>query len=194
MNVIKRLSNYLSNLLAVFRNTLYKIFFGIINILIGFFVIGVGSILLAAIGSYNSLDHSLNTTSDRPTENYLGEPGAYIADIFVQLFGTVSILIPIVIILFGFYKVIRKVNNFWFKIFSLILGTSLLAASFSKGFGNGGIIGSLITNEIEAIIYKLSIFFNNDLSQINSFITSFYIALGSLGGILITFGALPAAL
>jgi len=192
MNVIKRLSNYLSNLLAVFRNTLYKIFFGIINILIGFFVIGVGSILLAAIGSYNSLDHSLNTTSDRPTENYLGEPGAYIADIFVQLFGTVSILIPIVIILFGFYKVIRKVNNFWFKIFSLILGTSLLAASFSKGFGNGGIIGSLITNEIEAIIYKLSIFFNNDLSQINSFITSFYIALGSLGGILITFGALPA--
>ena len=76
MNVIKRLTNYLSNLLASFKNTLYKIFFGFINILIGFFTIGVGLIFLIAIGSYNSLDQSLNTISDRQTQNYLGDPGA----------------------------------------------------------------------------------------------------------------------
>jgi len=191
MTAIKRLTNYLSNLLATFRNILYKIFFGVINILIGFFVIGVGLILLIAISSYNSLDQSLNTISDRPTQNYLDEPGAYIADIFVQLFGTVSILIPVIIILFGFYKIIKKINKFWFKIFSLALGVSLLAASFNKGFGNGGIIGSLITNEIEATIYKLSIFFNSDLLQIKSFVNSVYIALGSFGGLLITIGILP---
>jgi len=192
MNVIKRLTNYLSNLLASFKNTLYKIFFGFINILIGFFTIGVGLIFLIAIGSYNSLDQSLNTISDRQTQNYLGEPGAYIADIFVQFFGTVSILIPVIVILFGFYKIIKKINKFWLKIFSLIIGTFLLAASFSKGFGNGGIIGSLIADEVEAIIYKLSISFNNDLSQIKSFIASVYIVLGSLGALLITFGILPA--
>ncbi len=191
MNVIKRLTNYLSNLLANFKNTLYKIFFGFINILIGFFTIGVGLIFLIAIGSYNSLDQSLNTLSDRQTQNYLGDPGAYIADIFVQLFGTVSILIPIIVILFGFYKIIRKINKFWFKIFSLIIGTFLLAASFSKGFGNGGIIGSLIADEVEAVIYKLSISFNSDLSQVKSFIASVYIVLGSLGAFLITFGILP---
>ena len=138
MNVIKRLTNYLSNLLASFKNTLYKIFFGFINIIIGFFTIGVGLIFLIAIGSYNSLDQSLNTISDRQTQNYLGEPGAYIADIFVQFFGTVSILIPVIVILFGFYKIIKKINKFCLKIFSLIIGTFLLAASFSKGFGNGG--------------------------------------------------------
>ena len=192
MNVIKRLTNYLSNLLASFKNTLYKIFFGFINILIGFFTIGVGLIFLIAIGSYNSLDQSLNTISDRQTQNYLGEPGAYIADIFVQFFGTVSILIPVIVILFGFYKIIKKINKFWLKIFSLIIGTFLLAASFSKGFENGGIIGSLIADEVEAIIYKLSISFNNDLSQIKSFIASVYIVLGSLGALLITFGILPA--
>jgi len=192
MNVIKRLTNYLSNLLASFKNTLYKIFFGFINILIGFFTIGVGLIFLIAIGSYNSLDQSLNTISDRQTQNYLGEPGAYIADIFVQFFGTVSILIPVIVILFGFYKIIKKINKFWLKIFSLIIGTFLLAASFSKGFGNGGIIGSLIADEVEAIIYKLSISFNNDLSQIKSFIASVYIVLGSLGALLITFGILPS--
>ena len=192
MNVIKRLTNYLSNLLASFKNTLYKIFFGFINILIGFFTIGVGLIFLIAIGSYNSLDQSLNTISDRQTQNYLGDPGAYIADIFVQFFGTVSILIPVIVILFGFYKIIKKINKFWLKIFSLIIGTFLLAASFSKGFGNGGIIGSLIADEVEAIIYKLSISFNNDLSQIKSFIASVYIVLGLLGALLITFGILPS--
>ena len=191
MNVIKRLTNYLSNLLASFKNTLYKIFFGFINILIGFFTIGVGLIFLIAIGSYNSLDQSLNTISDRQTQNYLGDPGAYIADIFVQLFGTVSILIPVIVILFGFYKIIKKINKFWLKIFSLIIGTFLLAASFSKGFGNGGIIGSLIADEVEAVIYKLSISFNTDLSQVKSFIASVYIVLGSLGAFLITFGILP---
>ena len=192
MNVIKRLTNYLSNLLAGFKNTLYKIFFGFISILIGFFTIGVGLIFLIAIGSYNSLDQSLNTISDRQTQNYLGEPGAYIADIFVQFFGTVSILIPVIVILFGFYKIIKKINKFWFKIFSLIIGTFLLAASFSKGFGNGGIIGSLIVDEVEAVIYKLSISFNSDLSQVKSFVASVYIVLGSLGALLITFGILPA--
>mgnify|MGYP001181083588 FL=1 len=191
MNVIKRLTNYLSNLLASFKNTLYKIFFGFINILIGFFTIGVGLIFLIAIGSYNSLDQSLNTISDRQTQNYLGDPGAYIADIFVQLFGTVSILIPVIVILFGFYKIIKKINKFWLKIFSLIIGTFLLAASFSKGFGNGGIIGSLIADEVEAVIYKLSISFNSDLSQVKSFIASVYIVLGSFGALLITFGILP---
>ena len=191
MNVIKRLTNYLSNLLAGFKNTLYRVFFGIINILISFFIIGIGLIFLVAIGSYNSLDQSLNTISDRPIQNYLGEPGAYIADIFVQFFGTVSILIPVIVILFGFYKIIKKINKFWLKISSLIVGILLLAASFNKGFGNGGIIGSLITGEIEAIIYRLSIYFNNDLSQIKSFVFSVYIFLGSLGALLITFGILP---
>ena len=192
MKVIKRLTNYLSNLLAIFKNALYRVFFGILNILIGFFVIGVGLIFLIAIGSYNSLDQSLSTVSDRPTQNYLGEIGAHIADIFVQFFGTVSILIPVIIILFGFYKIIKKVDKFWFKIFSIVLGVFLLSASFNKGFGNGGLIGSLITNEIEAIIYKLSISFNNELSQVKSFVASVYIALGSLGGLLITLGILPA--
>jgi S-DNA-T family DNA segregation ATPase FtsK/SpoIIIE len=192
MNVIKRLTNYLSNLLAAFKNTLYKIFFNVINILVGFFIIGVGLIFLIAIGSYNSLDQSLNTISDRPIQNYFGEPGAFVADIFVQFFGTVSILIPVIVILFGFYKIIKKINKLWLKIFSLIVGTFLLTASFNKGFGNGGIVGSLITYEVEAIIYKLSISFNNDLSQIKSFVVFVYIVLGSLGALLITFGILPA--
>ena len=84
MNVVKRATNYFLSSLAAFKNTLYKIFFGIINILIGFFTIGIGLVILAAISSYNSLDQSFNTVSDRATQNYLGEPGAYLADIFVQ--------------------------------------------------------------------------------------------------------------
>ena len=132
MNVVKRATNYFLNSLAAFKNTLYKIFFGIINILIGFFTIGIGLVILAAISSYNSLDQSFNTVSDRATQNYLGEPGAYLADIFVQLLGTVSILIPIIIIIFGFYKIIKKISKFWLKVFSLSFRVFLLASSFHK--------------------------------------------------------------
>ena len=117
MNVVKRATNYFLSSLTAFKNTLYKIFFGIINILIGFLTIVIGLILLAAISSYSSLDQSFNTVSDRATQNFLGEPGAYLADIFVQLLGAVSILIPIIIIIFGFYKIIKKISKFWIKIF-----------------------------------------------------------------------------
>ena len=177
MNVVKRATNYFLNSLAAFKNTLYKIFFGIINILIGFFTIGIGLVILAAISSYNSLDQSFNTVSDRATQNYLGEPGAYLADIFVQLLGTVSILIPIIIIIFGFYKIIKKISKFWLKVFSLSFGVFLLASSFHKGFGNGGIIGSLVANEIDSLINRLSVLLNKDLLQILTFSSSLYISI-----------------
>ena len=192
MNVVKRATNYFLSSLAAFKNTLYKIFFGIINILIGFLTIVIGLILLAAISSYSSLDQSFNTVSDRATQNFLGEPGAYLADIFVQLLGAVSILIPIIIIIFGFYKIIKKISKFWIKIFFLNFGIFLLASSFHKGFGNGGIIGSLIANEIDSLINRLSISLNNDLLQNITFSTSLYISIGVVGGLLITFGALPS--
>ena len=192
MNVVKRATNYFLNSLAAFKNTLYKIFFGIINILIGFFTIGIGLVILAAISSYNSLDQSFNTVSDRVTQNYLGEPGAYLADIFVQLLGTVSILIPIIIIIFGFYKIIKKISKFWLKVFSLSFGVFLLASSFHKGFGNGGIIGSLVANEIDSLINRLSVLLNKDLLQILTFSSSLYISVGVVGGLLITLGALPS--
>ena len=192
MNVVKRATNYFLNSLAAFKNALHKIFFGIINILIGFFTIGIGLVFLAAISSYSGLDQSFNTVSDRATQNLLGEPGAYLADIFVQLLGAVSILIPIIIIIFGFYKIIKKISRLWIKVFSLIFGIFLLASSFHKGFGNGGIVGSLMANEIDSLINRLSISLNNDLLQIIIFSTSLYISIGVVGGLLITFGALPS--
>ncbi len=158
-----------------------------------FFSIGIGLVILAAISSYNSLDQSFNTVSDRATQNYLGEPGAYLADIFVQLLGTVSILIPIIIIIiFGFYKIIKKISKFWLKVFSLSFGVFLLASSFHKGFGNGGIIGSLVANEIDSLINRLSVLLNKDLLQILTFSSSLYISVGVVGGLLITLGALPS--
>ena len=84
MRVIKRVTSYVSNLLVAFKNKLFSIFFGIINILIGIFIIGIGLILLISLGSYNGLDKSLNTISDSPIKNYLGEPGAYICLLYTS--------------------------------------------------------------------------------------------------------------
>ncbi len=192
MRVIKRVTNYVSNLLVAFKNKLFSIFFGIINILIGIFIIGIGLILLISLGSYNGLDKSLNTISDSPIKNYLGEPGAYIADIFVQLLGTISILLPLIIIMLGLYKIIKKLKSLWLKIISLIFGIFLIATSFEKGFNSGGIVGSIGMNEVDILIYKLSIAINSDLTQASTFITLSYLVIGIIGSLLITHGILPA--
>ena len=89
-------------------------------------------------------------------------------------------------------EIIKKISKFWIKVFSLNFGIFLLASSFHKGFGNGGIIGSLIANEIDSLINRLSISLNNDLLQIVTFSTSLYISIGVVGALLITFGALPS--
>ena len=192
MRVIKRVTSYVSNLLVAFKNKLFSIFFGIINILIGIFIIGIGLILLISLGSYNGLDKSLNTISDSPIKNYLGEPGAYIADIFVQLLGTISILLPLIIIMLGLYKIIKKLKSLWLKIISLIFGIFFIATSFEKGFNSGGIVGSIGMNEVDILIYKLSIAINSDLTQASTFITLSYLVIGIIGSLLITYGILPA--
>ena len=192
MRVIKRVTSHISNLLVAFNNKLYSIFFGLINILIGIFIIGIGIILLISLSSYNGLDKSLNTISDNPIKNYLGEPGAYIADIFVQLLGTVSILLPLIIIMLGFYKIIKKIKYLWLKIISLIFGIFFIAISFEKSFNSGGIVGSIGMAEVEMLIYRLSVAINSDLKEVNAFITLSYLAIGIIGSLLITYGILPA--
>src|SRR3954471_6858228 len=56
--------------------------------LIGAITIMIGAILmLIALATYHSGDPSLNTASGGPAQNWLGEPGAWLADICFLLFG-----------------------------------------------------------------------------------------------------------
>ena len=161
------------------------------NLIIGTLLVLAGVFILVALVSYNALDQSLNTISDNPPVNLLGNPGSYISDIIVQFFGILSIIIPVILIIFGFFKIIKKLKNSLIKVLLIFIGLLLLSAPFEKAFSDGGIFGSLSLEVIESLVYKLSLAINFDLLENNLFIYSFYISLGFFSSLLITYGLLP---
>ncbi|NDE19877.1 MAG: hypothetical protein EB000_05515, partial [Alphaproteobacteria bacterium] len=52
-------------------------------------------LLLLSLGSYSDTDPSLNLSTLNEPRNLLGYFGSYLADIFYQLFGVASFIIPL---------------------------------------------------------------------------------------------------
>ena len=194
MGILKKIITFPAEVFLRLRNFLYRLFFGIMNLVLGATIISIGVLSLASLLSYNALDESLNTVSDSPTENILGTPGSYISDILVQSLGILSIIIPIILIVFGFYKIIGKLKNLWIKLTLVLIGLFLFAASFEMAFGSGGIFGSVFLKEINSLIYKLSITLNTNLLENNLFIYGFYSLLGVFSSTIITYGLLPSVI
>ena len=191
MSILKKISAFPTNVLFRLRGFLYVVFFGLMNLIIGTLLVLAGVFILVALISYNALDQSLNTISDNPPANLLGNPGSYISDIIVQFLGILSIIIPVILIIFGFLKIIKKLENSLIKVLLVFIGLFLLSAPFEKSFSDGGIFGSLSLEVIESLVYKLSLAINFDLLENNLFIYSFYISLGFFSSLLITYGLLP---
>ena len=174
MSILNKITAFPSRVFFKLKDFLYRIFFGIMNLVLGVSIISIGALGLVSIVTYNSLDKSLNTISDSPPENILGIPGAYASDIMVQFFGILSVMIPIIFIVFGFYKVINKLKAPWIKLIIITFGLFFLSSLFEKIYGAGGLVGSVALGEIEALIYKISLGINTNLLENNIFIYTFF--------------------
>ena len=191
MSIIRKIIAFPSKIFLVLRGFIYRAFLKITNFVLGVSYISFGAIILIALISYNGLDKSLNTTSDSAPENLLGLPGAYMSDIIVQMFGILSILIPITIILFGFYKIIKRLKKPWAKVSFISFGLVFLTVSFAKISNAGGLVGLIFMREIESLISKISIRINVNLLEIDMFVYGFYFSLTFFGCLLITSGLFP---
>ena len=192
MSILKKIIGFPSKVFFKLRGFLYRIFFGIMNLVLGISLMAIGALGLIAIISYNALDKSLNTISDAPPENILGIPGSYASDIMVQFFGILSIVVPTIFVIFGFYKIIKKLKSPWIKLVLILVGLFFLSSLFEKLYEAGGVLGSLALNEIESIIYKISLGVNVNLLESNIFIYVFFTLIGVLSSLLITYGLLPS--
>ena len=192
MGILKKIIGFPSKVFFKLKGFLYRIFFGIMNLVLGISLIAIGALGLIAIISYNALDKSLNTISDAPPENILGIPGSYASDIMVQFFGILSIVVPATFVIFGFYKIIKKLKAPWIKLVLILVGLFFLSSLFEKLYEAGGVLGSLALNEIESIIYKISLGVNVNLLESNIFIYVFFTLIGVLSSLLITYGLLPS--
>ena len=192
MSILKKIIGFPSKVFFKLRGFLYRMFFGIMNLVLGISLMAIGALGLIAIISYNALDKSLNTISDAPPENILGIPGSYASDIMVQFFGILSIVVPATFVIFGFYKIIKKLKAPWIKLVLILVGLFFLSSLFEKLYEAGGVLGSLALNEIESIIYKISLGVNVNLLESNIFIYVFFTLIGVLSSLLITYGLLPS--
>ena len=192
MSILKKIISFPSKVFFKLRGFLYRIFFGTMNLVLGISLMAIGALGLISIISYNALDKSLNTISDAPPENILGIPGSYASDIMVQFFGVLSIIVPATFVIFGFYKIIKKLKAPWIKLVLILVGLFFLSSLFEKLYEAGGVLGSLALNEIESIIYKISLGVNVNLLESNIFIYVFFTLIGVLSSLLITYGLLPS--
>jgi S-DNA-T family DNA segregation ATPase FtsK/SpoIIIE len=103
---------------------------------------GAAALLAAlALASYHPTDPSLNTAAAGPVLNWIGAPGAWIADLLLSLWGLVAILLLPLVALQGF-RIARGVERArWLKSLLLTaLGMILIgtgAALLSGGAVNG---------------------------------------------------------
>lgn len=130
-----------------------------------FSIFGFGAFLFVAIASYSSKDPSLNTgissSAQRVVENWAGLYGAYSADLLVQTLGVASTLLPIILMIWGYFCFKRRPFTSFGLRASALLVLLLSAASFFAripayeswplGAYLGGSAGGMIFNTLTGI-------------------------------------------
>lgn len=114
--------------------------------------------LFAACLFYHPADPSLNSASGGPVYNLLGVPGAYAADLVLQTFGIVGLLVPILIAAWGWRLLWERTLPRWWLRLSLVPAVLLLAsvaanalprpATWPLAGGLGGAGGALLSDEL----------------------------------------------
>lgn len=76
--------------------------------MLGVALIGVFLFLFVSLLSYHPLDPSFHTVTDAAAKNLCGKAGAYLSDLFMQLFGFMSYLLVGYSLVFGIFYVRKK--------------------------------------------------------------------------------------
>ncbi len=128
-----------------------------LNEVTGFLLLSTGLVLLLSLVSYHAQDPSWDTAAESHPLNLVGFPGAYLSDIFLQTFGAVAFLFPLLTFVLS-WKWIRseEVVAGGAKMFGSALLTLSAAAALGflpfRLFGGtvqpGGALGLVLAHEL----------------------------------------------
>jgi S-DNA-T family DNA segregation ATPase FtsK/SpoIIIE len=117
----------------------------------GLALIGVAIMLAMALATWSVQDPSLSHATNKPVHNVLGQYGAIVADLLMQLFGVASLAIMLPIALWGWrlasHRPMRRERiRFAFWILGVLLATACAgalprSAAWPLPAGLGGVIG-----------------------------------------------------
>ena len=116
----------------------------------------IGLLSLISLISYSPDDPNFIFPENKEIQNILGFKGSFVADLFYQSLGIISIAIPITIFFTGINIIRLKKNIFlieslFFTILYSLLGSLFFNTFYNDSFwlsinGNGGFIGFFLNN------------------------------------------------
>ena len=131
--------------------------------ILGILIIGLGVFLFVALISYSPEDPNFIFPDNTKINNFLGYHGSFTSDLLLQSFGIISYLLPITLIftganVFKFKQIFFSIENIFFSILYIILGSLFFNIFFNEAFdlyvnGNGGFVGSYLSKSFLGDIF-----------------------------------------
>ena len=170
MSVISKITFYPKIALRYFYELIIKSIKFFINFLANIGLVIFGILISISLLSYNKFDPSFNTSSDDLANNLISSPGSYASDLLIQTFGYSSIIIPISLIIFGFFSLTNRSQK-TIKVITLLF-ICIVSLSFTNHMisENGGMFGFLINDQLMFLANFLEI-------EINSYMKNILIAV-----------------
>ena len=153
----------------IIKNYINKISDFIINRLaelVGIVLVIASILLFISLISYSPEDPNFIFPENQNVKNILGFRGSFIADIFFQSIGIVSLLIPFSLLFTGLSITINKkfiiiIENIFFIILYIILATFFFGIFHKETYwliinGNNGFVGDLMSETIIADFLKIN--------------------------------------
>ena len=153
----------------IFKNYINKIGDFIIKRLaelIGIFLIVTSILLFISLISYSPEDPNFIFPENQEIKNFLGFRGSFVADIFFQSIGIISLLIPFSLLFTGLSITINKkliviIENIFFIILYIIVATFFFGIFHKETYwliinGNNGFVGDLMSETIIADFLKIN--------------------------------------
>jgi DNA segregation ATPase FtsK/SpoIIIE, S-DNA-T family len=143
--------------------------------IVGLAILITGILLLASLITFSPEDPNFIFPDNTEIKNILGFRGSFVADIFFQSFGMITLLIPLTLIVSGINIILNKkifviIESIFYSIVYSLLGSLFFSFFYPIAFklyinGNGGFIGKYLETT-----------FLNNLISINSQV-SYYILI-----------------
>ena len=132
--------------------------------LLGILIIVTSILLLISLLSYSPEDPNFIFPENREIKNILGFRGGYVADIFFQSIGLISLLIPFSLFFTGLSITINKnliviIENLFFIILYTLLATLFFGIFHQETYllilnGNSGFVGSFMSETVISDLLK----------------------------------------
>ncbi len=153
----------------IFKNYINKINDFIIRRLaelVGIFLVVASILLFISLVSYSPEDPNFIFSENQEIRNLLGFRGSFIADIFFQSIGLISLLIPFSLLFTGVSITINKkffiiIENIFFIILYIIVATFFFSIFHKETYwliinGNNGFVGDLMSETVIADFLKIN--------------------------------------